>query len=347
MCALDDTLHFTLLTAGPCRQPLPSHARIRHYPIFPVERVLRPYRLWKPAVPRIKTLVQRLALGRARGRIWHSTNYTVLESWSGPVVVTVADMIHERFAHLFDRPTDDQARRRKRQCILAADVIICISETTQKDMLQFYGIDAAKTEVVPLAYRDTFRLLEDREGLSSPTGKPFLLYIGDRRRHKNFEVLLQAYSRWPRRKELDLVVVGGRPWSKEETQHLTRLGIAEQVCLLAEVDDQRLCRLYNQASAFVYPSLYEGFGIPLLEAMACGCPVIASRIPSTREVAGGCPIYFEPTEADDLLAAFDVALAEGRDSERVRLGLERVTHYSWDKAAKQVLKVYYALSISE
>ena len=81
--------------------------------------------------------------------------------------------------------------------------------------------------------------------------------------------------------------------------------------------------------------------------MACGCPIIASRIPSTLEVAGECPIYFEPIEADDLLAAFDIAVAEGRDSERVRLGLERVTHYSWDKAAEQVLKVYHALSIPE
>jgi glycosyltransferase involved in cell wall biosynthesis len=154
--------------------------------------------------------------------------------------------------------------------------------------------------------------------------------------------LLQAYSSWPRRKEVDLVVVGGK-WSKKEVQHLAKLGITDRVHLLRDVDDQKLCLLYNQATAFVYPSIYEGFGIPLLEAMACGCPIIASRIPSTLEVAGECPIYFEPTEAEDLLAAFDIALSEGRASERVRSGLEQVKCYSWDKTARWTLEVYRAL----
>jgi len=122
------------------------------------------------------------------------------------------------------------------------------------------------------------------------------------------------------------------------------LGIQNRVHLLTDVDDEELCRLYDQADAFVYPSLYEGFGIPLLEAMACGCPVVASRIPSTIEVAGMCPVYFESAEVESLLAAFDMALSEGRDSERVRSGFERVKSYSWDKTAKQTLEVYYVLS---
>jgi alpha-1,3-rhamnosyl/mannosyltransferase len=101
--------------------------------------------------------------------------------------------------------------------------------------------------------------------------------------------------------------------------------------------------LYNQAAAFVHPSLYEGFGIPLLEAMACGCPVVASRIPTTREVAGDCPIYFDPMQPDELITALDVALAEGRNSERVRRGLEWVKQYSWDRTARETLQVYRAL----
>jgi len=251
-------------------------------------------------------------------------------------------MIYERFARFFNRPIDEQVREQKRHCVLTADVVICVSETTQRDVQQFYGIDAAKTQVMPLAHSPIFRLLENRDYSSTPpTDKPFLLYVGDRRSHKNFRVLLQAYNSWPRRKEVDLVIVGGQ-WSKEERQHF--VGLTDRVHLLMDVDDQRLCLLYNQTSAFVYPSLYEGFGIPLLEAMACGCPIIASRIPSTLEVAGECPIYFEPTKAEDLLAAFDAALSEGRNSERVRSGLERVKCYSWDKTAKQVLEVYRVLS---
>jgi len=135
-------------------------------------------------------------------------------------------------------------------------------------------------------------------------------------------------------------LVGTRPWSTDEQQCLAQLQIQHKVQLLADVDDETLRYLYNQAVALVYPSLYEGFGIPLLEAMACGCPIIASRIPSTIEVAEDCPIYFESTELDDLINAFDIALSEGRNSKRVQTGLRKVKSYSWDRTAAQTLKVY-------
>ncbi|MCP4110676.1 MAG: glycosyltransferase family 4 protein, partial [Desulfobacteraceae bacterium] len=170
---------------------------------------------------------------------------------------------------------------------------------------------------------------------------PFLLYVGDRNHYKNADRLLQAYSVWKHRKKVALVVVGGQ-WKADEERRLTDLGIQDYVRLFTGINDEELCKLYNQAIAFVYPSLYEGFGIPLLEAMACGCPIVASRIPSTVEVAGDCPIYFEPAEIDDLLNAFDIALSEGRESARVKAGLEKVTSYSWDKTAAQTLEVYQA-----
>lgn len=344
MCAMDDSLWITLLTSGRCRQPLPLHARIRHRPLFPVNSILRPGRLWWPVVPRIRAFVQQSAVGDGRGRIWHSTYYTMLDKWKGATVVTVHDMIHERFVYLFNGSVNEQFRKRKQQCILTADAIVCVSESTKRDVQQFYGIDLGKIYVVPHAHSDVFRPLENN--LKPPVEKPFLLYVGGRAQYKNFSVLLQAYSHWSRRREVDLVVVGPR-WSREERRHCMRLGITEQVHLLTDVDDQRLCLLYNQTSAFVFPSLYEGFGIPLLEAMACGCPVIASRISTTLEVAAECPIYFKPTEAEDLAAAFDVVLSEGRGSERVRLGLERVERYSWDKTARQTWEVYRALSNPE
>ena len=174
------------------------------------------------------------------------------------------------------------------------------------------------------------------------TKRPFPLVIGGRYLYKNFNGLIQAHSVWAHREEVALVVVGS-PWSVDEEKRLAELGIRDRVHLLTEADDETLCHLYNQAAAFVYPSLYEGFGIPLLEAMACGCPVIASRIPSTIELAGGCPIYFEPTELDGLVNALDVALSEGCNSERVRAGIERVKRYSWDRVAAQTLEVYRTL----
>lgn len=344
MCAMDDSLQITLLTAGKLRQALPAHPRIVHRPHLPVDRIFRPYRIWAPAYPQLRGLLQRLAMAHNGGGIWHSTYYTMPTRWTGPLVVTVVDMIHERFSQIFDTPRDDRFRQRKRQCISAADLVICISHSTQQDVQEFLGIDPQRTRVVPLAYSGSFMVTEpDAKSDVSPTNDPYLLHVGMRSHHKNFRLLFEAYSHWDKRKDFGLVTVGA-PWSSEEAQHLAALGISERVHLLTDADDERLCQLYNHATAFVYPSLYEGFGIPLLEAMACGCPIIASRIPSTLEVAQECPIYFEPTQPDDLIAAFDIAVAEGRDSDRVRLGLQLVQGFSWDATAQGTLEVYRALS---
>ena len=343
MCDLDDSLRITLLTEGKLKQALPEHSRITHRAIPLVEHYLRPGRLWKSVIPQVKRFVRRLWIGRTRDKIWHSTYYTMPERWDGPSIVTVVDMIYERFADLFNKAWDERFRDQKRRCVLAADAVICISETTRQDVQRFYGLDSDSVYVVPLARSDVFRQVEQRDdSLQRPTKQPFLLYVGDRSHYKNFNGLIQAYSVWAHRKEVALVVVG-RPWSADEERRLAELGIQDCVQLLTDVDDEALCRLYNQAAAFVCPSLYEGFGIPLLEAMACGCPIVASRIPSTIEVVGERPIYFEPTEVDDLLNAFDVALSEGRNSERVRAGLEHAKHYSCDRTASQTLGVYQAI----
>jgi len=344
MCDLDDSLRITLLTDGELRQPLPRHSHIDHWVIPSAnDRCPRPRRVWRHIIPPLRRFVRRLRVGHGKGQIWHSTYYTLPGFWDGLHVVTVADMIYERFTHLLSRPKDDQIREEKQRCIRHADAVICISETTRQDVQHFYGIDADALYVVPLAYSDVFRRLEQCDDeLRMPTRQPFLLYVGYRISYKNFDQLIQAYSVWPHRKGVALVVVG-RPWSADEKWRLVALGIQDRVHLLTHVDDEELCQLYNQAAAFVFPSLYEGFGIPLLEAMACGCPIIASRIPSTIEVAGDCPIYFEPTEVESLHVALDAVLSEGRNSERVQAGLERVKHHSWDKTARQTLEVYRAL----
>jgi len=352
MCAMDDSLHITLLTDGKHRQSLPEHKRIIHRAILRAKRYLRPRRVWRPIIPSARRFVRGLCIGRGKGQIWHSTYYTLPEPWDGLQVVTVVDMIHERFPDQINGPVNDQFREQKRRCVQQADAVICISETTRHGVQHYYEVGPESIHVVPLACSDVFRRLEQAHNNSDrSSSEPFLLYVGSRCRYqdsyrthyKNFSMLVQGYTVWPCREEVALVVVG-RLWSATERRHLAELGIQNRVHLLTDVDDEELCRLYDQADAFVYPSLYEGFGIPLLEAMACGCPVVASRIPSTIEVAGMCPVYFESAEVESLLAAFDMALSEGRDSERVRSGFERVKSYSWDKTAKQTLEVYYVLS---
>lgn len=345
MCGLDDSLHITLLTQGQLRQALPEHPHITHCAIPHIERYLRPNCVWKPVASTVRRLMRQLWVGRGMGKIWHSTYYTMPEKWDGYSVVTVHDMIYERFPDLYGGLKADQFREEKRCCIQQADAVICVSGTTRQEVQQFYGLDSDSIYVVPHACSDVFRQLEQHEAkMETPTRQPFLLYIGTRARYKNFDMLIQTYSVWPQRKNVALVIVGGRLWSDDEERRLAELGIRDRIRLLTDIDDETLCHLYNQAAGLVYPSLYEGFGIPLLEAMACGCPIIASRIPSTIEVAGECPIYFDPAETDDLLNAFDIVLSEGRNSKRAQAGLENVKFYSWNKTAAQTLEVYQAVS---
>jgi len=355
MCDIDASLHITLFTDGPLKQSLPQHPRITPQVAPSVKRPVRVRApLWNLAILPIRRLgsklwsyARSLWIGRGKGAIWHSTYYTLPKFWDGFQVVTVYDTIHERFPDLYNGSLDDLARQQKRRCIQGADAVICISETTRQEVQRFFGLDPDSIYVIPVACSNVFRRLDQSDDATHlPTTEPFLLYVGIRAPYKNFEGLIHAYSTWSRRREVALVVVGGA-WSADERQRLAKLGIQEHVHLLTGVDDEALCRLYNQATAFVYPSLYEGFGIPLLEAMACGCPIVASRIPSTIEVAGECPTYFEPDDMESLLPAFDRAMSEGRDSDRVRVGLKHVKDYSWDETARQTLEVYHALSNPE
>ena len=340
MCDIEPSLSVTLLAEGKSWRSAPEHEHIACQHIPSVKRYLRPGRLWRPVVPRATRLVRRLWIGRGQGKIWHSTYYTWPDPWDGWQVVTVPDMIHERYGHLFGAESDS-FKSRKRLCVGRADVVVCISETTRQDLQRFYGLNTDKVVVIPLASSAIFQRQDDLT--QRDTWEPFLLYVGSRVHYKNFGVLLQAYRLWKHRDEVALLAVG-KPWSADERQLLFELGIQDRVRLLTDVDDGELCRLYNRAEVFIYPSLYEGFGIPLLEAVSCGCPVVASQTPSTVEVAGECPVYFEPANAESLLDAIDVALSLERDSDRVQLGLELVQRYSWDRTAEQTLDVYRTLT---
>lgn len=342
LCDLDAELRLTLLTDSDVCAKLPMHPHIEHRTIPRVSRVLRPERVWRPIVPWVRQAVRRWCLGSARGKIWHSTYFTSPGERGVPLVVSVYDMIFERFPDLFKGPATRHFNEMKRRCILSADAVLCISETTRRDVMEFYGLKPELAHVAPLAHSPVFRVREKRSPADLPPPEPYFLYVGSRAHYKQFDLLLTAFSRH-RRKEMALLVVGP-PWTPGEVERLENLKLRQRVHLLGQVDDDRLCRLYHEAEAFVYPSLYEGFGIPLLEAMACGCPVIASRIPSTVEIAGDCPLFVAPGEADDLIQALERVLDEGRHSDRVKAGLARVRRYTWDKTAQGILDVYRSLS---
>ncbi len=354
LCELEPDLHITLFLDGPVKSKLPAHPRIQVQRAPAVKRTLRVSGLARQLLFPFRRVASRgwnrlrqLWLGRGEGAIWHSTYYTLPASWDGPQVVTLHDMIHERFPELFNDPLDDVARRQKRRCVEAAQAVMCVSQATLAEAARYYPDQAHKMVVVPNGYSKTFtpaKLCEPTDPAaadSEPVGiaayTPNLLYVGGRAHYKNFAGFLEVYAahaEWE-----DLWVVGA-PWSEAERQQLRQPGLEGRVHLLTHIDDTALRTLYNQAGAFIYPSRYEGFGIPLLEAMACGCPVVASDIPSSREVAGDIPFYFDPDQPASLAAAVDQAVKHGRASERLQAGLERVQLFSWEHTAAEMLAVY-------
>jgi glycosyltransferase involved in cell wall biosynthesis len=341
MCEQDPSLRIALLLKerrAP-RQALPVHPAISYVSVPHVDPYLRPARVWGNNAAKVRRLVDRLWIGNGAGKIWHSTYFTQMSGWRGAQVVTVVDMIYERYRSLFNEPYDQHFREQKRRAVSSAAAVICISETTRRDVQDYYGVPADKTFVVPLAHSDSFYPLETVDEASRPQ-KPFLLYVGKRTQYKNFDLLLEAFGSWRSRTDVDLVVVTDSEWSTDEQRSLAKFGLDSRVKLLIDIDDEQLRRLYGQAVAFVYPSLYEGFGIPLLEAMACGCTVVASDIPSSREVAADCPLYFDPTSAEDLRTALDKALQEIGNQERRTAAMERAATFSWNNTALQTLEIY-------
>jgi len=339
LCELEPNLHIDLFLSKPYPKALPSHPQIKR--IHLLRRGLRPSRVFMRLSPPINRLIQ--ARYTTSDGIWFSTYHTLPVRPVRAIVATVYDLVYERFPEMYCKPGEEMLRQRQKRHVEVADIVLCISETTARDVIDIYGVQRDKIRVVTLAPSPLFAPhIPDEMIVRPPTEKPFFLYVGNRKTHKNFKELLETYAQWPQRQQADIVAVG-TPWTHEEKQRLVELGVCNQVHLLPYAHDEQLRHLYLQAVAFVFPSLWEGFGLPLLEAMACGCPVIASRIPSSVEVAGDHAVYFDLGMSDSLFAALELALTDGRNPARIQAGLTHASGFSWDLTARQVLDAVASL----
>ena len=253
-----------------------------------------------------------------------------------PTVLTVFDMIQEKFPNYF--LARDHTTEAKRAAVMRADRVICISESTRRDLIDLFDIPPEKTVVVYLG----FALTNRGRAISPPAeSRPFLLYVGLRDRYKNFDALLSAYaSSTALRNNFSLVAFGGGGFSTGEAERIRALGLTDSVRQISG-DDALLAGLYRQSAAFVYPSLYEGFGIPLLEAMSFDCPVICSNTSSLPEVVGNAGYLFDPTDIDALRAAIETVVGSPdlRD-DLIRRGRERIKQFSWGRTADETVDVY-------
>lgn len=283
-----------------------------------------------------RCMIKRFSLNK-KYDIYHPTYYNDYLIDSEKVVLTVYDMIHELFSDQF---INDNTTEKKRKIISKADGIISISERTKSDLINLFDVKEEKIKVIYLANS----LYEDVSGIPL-IPYPYLLYVGNRGGYKNFDNLLKAFAKSNFKRDFKLVCFGGGNFKYNENMLIKKLGLSNNV-IQEHGDDHMLANLYRYAKLFVYPSKYEGFGFPPLEAMYYGTPVLASKISSIPEVVGEAGIYFDPNSVEEIKEKIDIVLNDEKVRRNlIEKGRMREKLFSWDRCVKETLEFYKEVSM--
>ena len=235
-------------------------------------------------------------------------------------------------------------------CVKRSDMIIAISEHTKRDIIRLLGVPEEKIHVTLLAADDAFRLIEDEAQLQRITDKydlpeEFMLNIGTVEPRKNIPILIEAYAAYleqNRESNLKFVISGKKDWGFDEVKRvIDKNGISENIIFTDYIDDDEMPAMYSKAKIFAYPSYYEGFGLPILEALSCGTPVICSNVSSIPEVVGDAAIMVDP---DDVKGFADAIRLLDTDEVMHKTfsekALKQADKFAWQKTADETLKVY-------
>jgi glycosyltransferase involved in cell wall biosynthesis len=266
----------------------------------------------------------------------HETYYAPprIQHRSYKIVTTMHDLIPERFPQYF--PAVGKHIAERKSAILRADHIICVSESTRSDLLHYYDVGDKNISVIPLGSS-----LEWPRDLSRVCDSPYFLQVGGRYPYKNFEKLIQAFASSGLYRSHKLVTFSAHPLSRKERETIESVKIPQGAILELGGDDQMLSRCYCGAVSLVYPSLHEGFGIPLLEAMRCNCPIITSNVSSLPEIAGDAALYCDPNDVESIAhCMLTLASSEQERSRLVMNGRHRVERYTWEACAERTYEVY-------
>lgn len=268
-------------------------------------------------------------------------NYIVPPRISGKVLTTIHDLTWLRYPETMDKKNLQRIEKDINYSIERADRILTVSEFSKQEMMSLLKLPAEKIAVVPCASAEMPGGANFAEFAKSYNlDKPYLLYIGNLEPRKNLSRLLQAFDLL--KEELgvphQLVIAGGSGWCNDKFQQaLQKMKHFDDVVQVGYVETVDKRALYENAAAFVFPSLYEGFGIPPLEAMSCGCPVVCANAASLPEVVGDAAELMEPLSVQSIAAGiWRVIGSEQRSAELVYLGYEQARKYSWDKSAEQL-----------
>ncbi len=298
---------------------------------FPLKRTILDYLNRLTSVPLIK---------KAEYDIFHPTYYNpyFLEHLNyKPFVITAHDTIHEMFPEIANRI--DKTLENKKHILSVANFIIANSVNTKNDLMRIYNISSDKIFVVHLAASIDKTMAINKEKFNLP--EKYILYVGSRDFYKNFQKFFIAVEPLLKNnKDLFLISAGGEKFTKEELNLFESKKVKDKI-LFKEVDDITLATLYANALAFIFPSKYEGFGIPVLEAMNCDCPVITSNKSSLPEVGGDAAVYFDPDDIDDIRQKVeDVIINSDLRNELISKGKMQRNKFSLLNTALGTLKVY-------
>lgn len=304
--------------------------------------------LWTPSHHRLEQITLPLELWPRRITLLHSPDFIPPFHFRGLSVITVHDLAFLIYPQILTR---DSIRYygQIEEAVERADHIIAVSEWTKKDLVERLGVPEGKITVVYEAAEETYRPLDPQEARRKVREifgleQRFILFVSTIEPRKNVPTLLKAFKivRERCREEVKLVLVGGKGWLSENVFELVdKLNLRKEVIFLGFVPSEKLLYLYNAASLLAHPALYEGFGLPILEAMACGLPVVASNVSSIPEVTGSAAMLVDPEDEEALAAAIRRILKEPEFAQGLReKGLKRASLFSWKKTAAQTLEVY-------
>lgn len=253
-----------------------------------------------------------------------------------PLVLTVHDMTHEIYPHLFK---NDPTAQRKLDYARRADRIIAISECTKRDLVAICGIAPEKIDVIH--HGNSLVLPPDAATRPMDLPERYVFFVGKRPGYKNFDTFLKAFAELAAEDgELQLVCAGGGAFTESERELISALHLNGRVSQ-RWVTDEELAILYNRSQVFVYPSAYEGFGLPLLEAFSCGAPVLCAKASCFPEIAGEGADYFPADDAAAMAAAMQKVLESQDYANELRArGAERLTRFSWQRCAEETKTTY-------
>ncbi|RME46347.1 MAG: glycosyltransferase family 1 protein [Caldilineae bacterium] len=307
---------------------------------------------WPTHTPPVRIAWEQLALPfllrREKIDLLHALAFVAPAMTACPFVVTVYDLSFLHFPEAFRPWKRLYLRLFTRHSVRRARAVITISESTRRDVMRAFGAAAERVHTIYCGVDESFRPLpaEQVEAFRARRGLPerFIFQLGTLEPRKNVTGLLHAYAAWRRRDPHapPLVIGGGKGWYYRQVFRLVEdLGLAGAVFFPGYLPQEELPLWYNAARLFVYPSLFEGFGLPVLEAMACGTPVITSNVSSLPEVAGDAARLVNPTDTDALSRAMEAVFRQPDVARAMRRrGLQQAARFRWRETARQTLQIY-------